>query len=84
MSYISVYAYTVIMETKTISIREEVYDVLKSLKRENESFSDVIGKLARKRKSDLREYFGVLKDSNVLTEIEEDTRKIRAAARQRV
>lgn len=78
------YAYTVIMATKTISIREEVYDVLKSLKRENESFSDVIGKLAKKRKSDLREYFGVLKDSKVLTEIEEDTKKIRAAARQRV
>ena len=84
MSYISVYAYTVIMATKTISIREEVYDVLKSLKRENESFSDVIAKLAKKRKSDLGEYFGVLKDSKVLNEIEEDTRKIRAAARQRV
>ncbi|MDP3105999.1 MAG: antitoxin VapB family protein [Candidatus Methanoperedens sp.] len=72
------------MATKTISIREEVYDVLKSLKRENESFSDVIGKLTKKRKSDLREYFGVLKDSKVLNEIEEDTRKIRAAARQRL
>ena len=84
MFYISVYAYTVIMATKTISIREEVYDVLKSLKRENESFSDVIAKLAKKRKSDLGEYFGVLKDSKVLNEIEEDTRKIRAAARQRV
>ncbi len=84
ISYISVYAYTVIMATRTISIREEVYDVLKSLKRENESFSDVIGKLAKKRKSDLREYFGVLKDSKVLNEIEEDTRKIRAATRQRI
>jgi len=84
MFYISVYAYTVIMATKTISIREEVYDVLKSLKRENESFSDVIAKLAKKRKSDLGEYFGVLKDSKVLNEIEEDTRKIRAAARKRV
>lgn len=84
ISYISVYAYTVIMATRTISIREEIYDVLKSLKRENESFSDVIGKLAKKRKSDLREYFGVLKDSKVLNEIEEDTRKIRAATRQRI
>lgn len=78
------YAYTVIMSTRTISIKEEVYDVLKSLKRENESFSDVIGKLAKKRKSDLGEYFGILKDSKVLNEIEEDTRKIRAAARQRI
>lgn len=71
------------MATKTISIREEVYDVLKSLKRENESFSEVIGKLAKKRKSDLSQYFGVLKDSRVLNEIEEDYKKIRASARQR-
>ncbi|MDD5473162.1 MAG: antitoxin VapB family protein [Candidatus Methanoperedens sp.] len=72
------------MSTKTISIREEVYDILKSLKRENESFSDVIGKLAKKRKSDLSQYFGVLKDSRVLNEIEEDYKKIRASARQRI
>lgn len=71
------------MATKTISIREEVYDILKNLKRENESFSDVIGKLAKKRKSDLSQYFGVLKDSRVLNEIEEDYKKIRASARQR-
>ncbi len=72
------------MSTKTISIREEVYDILKNLKRENESFSDVIEKLAKKRKSDLSQYFGVLKDSRVLNEIEEDYKKIRASARQRI
>lgn len=72
------------MATKTISIRDEVYDILKSLKRDNESFSDVIGKLAKKRKSDLSQYFGVLKDSRVLNEIEEDYKKIRASARQRI
>ena len=78
------YAYTDNMGTKTISIREEVYNLLKSLKKENESFSDVIGKLAKKRKSDLSEYFGILKDSKVLNEIEEDTKRIRASARQRI
>lgn len=72
------------MGTKTISIRDEVYDILKSLKRGNESFSEVIGKLAKKRKSDLSPYFGVLKDSKVLNEIEEDYKKIRASARQRI
>lgn len=72
------------MGTKTISIRDEVYDILKSLKRENESFSDVIGKLAKKRKSNLNDYFGALKDSDVLSEIEIDCRRIRASARKRV
>ncbi len=72
------------MGTKTISIREEVYDMLKNLKKENESFSDVIGKLVKKRKSDLSEYFGVLKNSKALNEIEEDCKRIRASARQRI
>ena len=73
-----------IMGTKTISIREEVYDILRSLKRENESFSDVIGKLTKKRKSNLNDYFGALKDSKVLSEIETDCKKIRTSARSRI
>ncbi len=32
----------IMMATKTISIREEVYDILMNMKEENESFSDVI------------------------------------------
>jgi predicted CopG family antitoxin len=67
------------MATKTISIREDVYDTLKNLKKENESFSDVIGRLTNRRKSDIGEYFGALKDSKVLDEIGEDCKKIRAA-----
>lgn len=43
-----------------------------------------MGRHAKKRKSDLSEYFGVLKGSKVLDEIEDDTKKIRASARQRV
>ena len=72
------------MGTKTISIREDVYDMLKSLKRDQESFSDVISKLTKKKGSDIGDYFGTLKDSKILDEIEEDCRKIRAAARQRI
>lgn len=72
------------MGTKTISIRDEVYDVLKSLKREKESFSEVIGKLAEKRKSNIGDYFGALKSSKLLREIEEDCKKIRASARSRI
>ncbi len=72
------------MSTKTISIREDVYEMLKSLKRENESFSDVIGKLTKMKKSQIGEYFGALKDSKTLDEIEDDCKKIRAAARHRI
>ena len=72
-----------IMATKTISIREEVYDILMSLKKDNESFSDVIWKLTKKRKPNLRDYFGILKDSKAITEIEEDIKKMRESARLR-
>ncbi len=70
------------MATKTISIRDDVYTLLKNLKKEEESFSDVIKKLVRK-KSNLSDYFGGLKDSKVLSEIEKDSKKIREAARIR-
>ncbi len=73
----------IIMATKTISIREDVYDILTSLKKENESFSDVIWKLTKKRKPNLRDYFGVLKDSKAIIEIEEDIKKMRECARLR-
>ncbi len=71
------------MATKTISIREDVYDILASLKKENESFSDVIWKLTRKRKPNLRDYFGVMKDSKTIKEIKDDCDKIRESARLR-
>ena len=47
---------------RVISISDEVYDLLKSLKREGESFSEVIKRLARK--SSISNFSGVLsKDS---------------------
>ncbi len=73
----------IIMATKTISIREDVYNILASLKKENESFSDVIYKLTKKRKPNLRYYFGGLKDSKAIIEIKEDCKRIRESARLR-
>ncbi len=64
---------------KDISIREEVYNILMSLKKENESFSDVKWKLTKKRKPNLRDYFGGLKDSKAIIEIKEDCKKIRGS-----
>ncbi|KAF5413511.1 MAG: hypothetical protein C5S38_06290 [Candidatus Methanophagaceae archaeon] len=73
------------MGTKTISIREDVYETLKSMKREDESISDAVERLITKRKeTDLADFFGVLKDSEVLKELEEDMKKIRAASRFRI
>jgi len=54
---------------KTISIRDDIYRRLVEIKGEGESFSDVIEKLLEK-KVDISEYFGVLKDSETLEEIE--------------
>ena len=44
------------MGTKTLSIREETYEMLKGEKREGESFSDVIDRLMRREKFNLEDY----------------------------
>jgi predicted CopG family antitoxin len=56
------------MATKTISITEEAYNKLASLKQENESFSRVIERMTRKKK--LGDFFGVI-SNNTADKIEE-------------
>jgi len=63
------------MSTKTFSIRDEVYKLLRDVKREGESFSDVIERLVKKDKMGISEFFGVMKNSRVLKELEEDSKK---------
>ena len=79
-------AFVIQMGTKTISIREDVYETLKSMKREDESISDAVERLIsyKKREANLVDFFGVLKDSEVLKGLEEDTKKIRATSRFRI
>ena len=73
------------MGTKTISIREDLYKNLKSMKREDESFGDVVERqITKKREANLVDFFGVLKDNEVLSGLEEDTRRIRASSRFRI
>lgn len=48
------------MGTKTISLADDAYEKLKRLKREGESFSDVVRRLTGD--VSLAEYYGVLED----------------------
>ncbi len=47
---------------KTITIRDETYYLLLSLKEKDDSFSDVIDRLISRKNRDIREYAGALKD----------------------
>lgn len=72
------------MGTKTISIKDSVYEILKRSKKEDESFSDVIERLAKEKNIDLMSFFGGLKDGEVLDSIEKDSKKIRELSKVRL
>ena len=59
------------MGTKTISIMNDAYNILKSRKHEHESFSDVIRKITR-NKRDIMEFAGAWKNIS-----EEDAEKMK-------
>ena len=71
------------MSVKTISLRNDIYKMLKNAKQEDESFSDVIERLLKREKKDLTDYFGALKDEDLLDELEVDARRIRELSRFR-
>jgi len=58
------------MGTKTIGIKDDVYERLKARKREEESFTDMINRLLDETKGDWREGFGTL-DTDDAAELEE-------------
>lgn len=63
------------MGVKTITVREEAYKLLLEMKMEKESFSDVLVRVLRKktaRKSSVMDFFGVLKESKNLEEMEKE------------
>ena len=53
------------MATKTISITDEAYGILKSRKNDSDSFSDIIVKLAGKKK--LASFYGILSEKSADT-----------------
>lgn len=75
------------MGTKTIGIREEVYERLKARKREGESFTDVVDRLIEESTGGWRAGFGTLPDDDAaeLARVAERSRQAtgaRAADRQ--
>ncbi len=66
---------------KNISLRDEVYEELSRLKREGESFSDVILRLLRRNRERsleiLKRYAGKLKSSDIEEIIMEERRRFR-------
>lgn len=48
------------MGTKTIGIREDIYERLKARKREDESFTDLVSRLLDETTTDWRDGFGTL------------------------
>ncbi len=69
---------------KTITLRDDTYHALVSLKEPGDSFSDVIDRLISRKNRDIREYAGALKDSPVLDDLERFTREVRTSGKARI
>ncbi len=76
------------MATKTISITKSAYDRLKVLKKERESFTDVINRITGKRK--LEDFHGILsretadKIEEAINESRKQNRKLDEARMKRL
>ena len=68
---------------KTLTIRDDVYEKLVKLKKEGESFSDLLERLLSREKVSLREFYGSLKDSKFLEELEKEILEFRKKAKAR-
>lgn len=64
------------MGTKTIGLRDDVYERLKARKREDESFSDLVDRLLDETTTDWRQGFGALpdQDADSLEQLVEESR----------
>ena len=63
---------------KTITIMDDAYEALKRLKKKDESFSDIIIRVGKEKKMNLKEWFGVLKgDEERIKEFHSAIKKIR-------
>ncbi|MBI2597863.1 MAG: hypothetical protein HYW50_01570 [Candidatus Diapherotrites archaeon] len=56
---------------KTVTLKEEAYYKLSSLKAKNESFSDLVERLYEQANPSLDQYFGVLKKEDYKKELKD-------------
>lgn len=65
------------MGTKTIGVKDDVYDRLKARKREDESFTDLVNRLLNEATADWDEGFGTLdtEEAEELEQVVETSRK---------
>jgi len=68
---------------KTLTIRDETYQKLARLKRDNESFSDIIDRIVERRQTSIKEFAGTLKNSRALEELENEWLQFRRKIRIR-
>ncbi len=69
--------------TRVISLSDEAYDELKKLKKEGESFSDVVIKMTVTEKKPLTDFFGKWPVKGELDRIEKELKQERKKARMR-
>lgn len=69
------------MAVKTLTITEEAYNTLKRLKRESQSFSQIIIEVTAEKSNSLGKFFGILRDSKKeLNEMKEKVKEGRKEA----
>lgn len=52
------------MVVKTITVTEEAYNALRRMKKEDQSFSEIIIEVSKEKSNSLDKFFGILKDSS--------------------
>ena len=69
---------------KTITVQDETYQALLTLKEDRDSISDVIDRLVTKRIGSIRQFAGGLRDSKNLDKRRVATEEIQRSGRARV
>lgn len=68
---------------KNVTISDELYENLSLMKQPGESFSDVITRLVHRRKVKVTSFYGILKGSKFLEELEKEVEKNRKESKPR-